>query len=229
MSTDISEPLILRRRGITDRIDGLFEAISRDAALRERFVKNPAQVLSEHVDGVSLPEQEASATNQLVYAVLSNQPLREWLQSYAEQRQGAPPSRSAFMDDFTQAVLEHGGDHAILEFIRNSATPHSPREITGDHFITSGTIFVDGFAFSAHSSNNATFHAIQSFQHSSEFDHTGGTSVEVEQASKHYADREGGVYGSGCVRVAIDALVRYATELHGEPVAEERIEGERVG
>ncbi|MGP9022636.1 hypothetical protein ACT1U9_30050 [Streptomyces sp. BR1] len=214
MSADVREPLILHRPGITDRVDELFKAMSIDAELRERFVKDPAQVLATYTEGVQLPPQEASATNQLVYAVLSNRPLLEWLQKYAQEHQGEPPSRRTFGVDFSRAVVDHGGDHAILKLIRNSATPRNSPGRADETFITSSSIFASGFAFPTDHQAEG-LHQIQSFQHSSEFDHTGGPSTEGHPTEVRTRENSAaaGIYGSPYVRVTIDALVRHATEL----------------
>jgi hypothetical protein len=67
------EPLILRRAGTATRINALFKRMATDVELRERFIKDPAQVLTEYVESKPLPPQQASVTNQLLYSVLSNQ------------------------------------------------------------------------------------------------------------------------------------------------------------
>src|SRR5260370_35903001 len=87
------EPPLLRRAAIARRVDALFKAMSTDFLLREQFVTDPAQVLSEYVEGAKLPPQKASVSNHLLYAMLANRSLLEWLADYAITHRNGPPSR----------------------------------------------------------------------------------------------------------------------------------------
>ena len=62
-------PMVLRAAAVSHRVDALFKAMSQDYLLREQFVTDPAQVLSDYVDRGQLPEQRASVSNQLAYSV----------------------------------------------------------------------------------------------------------------------------------------------------------------
>jgi len=114
------EPLILRRAATTRRVDALFKAMSTDFLLREQFITDPSQIMSEYVHGTSLSPEKASISNQLLYSVMSNPRLLGWLRDYAIKYGGNPPSRGQFAIDFGRAVADSGGHHVILALLRNS-------------------------------------------------------------------------------------------------------------
>ena len=114
----MSTPDPIRRFGIVRRVDALFRAMSTDFLLREQFVTGPAQVIAEYVQGGSLPEHEAAASNQLIYSVMANRGLLIWLRRYAMRHHGSPPSRGRFLRDFSLAVAEHGGHRVIIALLR---------------------------------------------------------------------------------------------------------------
>jgi hypothetical protein len=166
MSSDEREPLILRRRDISGRIEEIFEIMNTDAELREQFVTDPAQVLSTYVKGAELPPQQASAANQLVYSVMSNPRLLDWFSSYAQEHAGEAPSRHQFMTDFSQAVIEHGGDHVVLSLIRGSLSQGAPGPgiaATPGIFITSSPLIASGFLVKTDQRAQTDSHATQSF------------------------------------------------------------------
>jgi hypothetical protein len=104
----------------TRRIDVLFRAMSTDFLLREQFVTDPSQVVSEYVYGSRLPAETASIRNQLLYAVMSNHRLLGWLESYATQNNRRLPGADKFVKDFGNAVVQYGGHHIVLALIRAS-------------------------------------------------------------------------------------------------------------
>jgi hypothetical protein len=118
-------PQGMRRAAVARRFDALFKAMSTDILLREQFITDPAQILSEYVHGTSLPPQKASVTNQLVYSVLSNPKLLSWLRDYSIKHKGDPPSSQKFMGDFGRAAVESGGHHVVLALIRGAAEKES--------------------------------------------------------------------------------------------------------
>jgi hypothetical protein len=117
-----SESPILRRTATVRRVDALFQAMSNDFLLRQQFITNPTHVLSEYVYGtaVQISPQQASASNQLIYAVLSDRNLLTWLHGYAAEHRGDVPSGAQFAKDFAQAIADHAGRHVTIALIRSS-------------------------------------------------------------------------------------------------------------
>ena len=116
----VGETRTLRRVAIARRVDALFKAMSTDFLLREQFVTDPAQVLSEYLEGARLPPQQASVSNHLLYSVMSNPGLRGWLRDYAMNHRGHLQSRNGFLTAFGKAVIDHGGHNVVLALMNNS-------------------------------------------------------------------------------------------------------------
>jgi hypothetical protein len=236
------EPLILRRAGITRRVNALFKAMSTDFLLREQFVTDPAQVLHKYVEGSELPPQTASVTNQLLYSVLSNRKLLDWLKDYAIKHRGRQPARQEFMNDFGRAVVDYGGDHVVLSLIRSSIEqeglmafgPLQAFAITHSSFIASGFLVstdqrtglaqdqrnVSSFQNNSSAAPPATASASSSLGSGAD----SGAGSDADSGADSGADSDSGadfgadaseirVLGPMYARVTIDALVAYAGEL----------------
>jgi hypothetical protein len=110
---------ILRRAAAARRLDALFKATSSDFLLREQFVTDPAQILSEYVHGASAAPSAASVTNHLLYSVMANRRLRTWLSEYATRHKGTW-SRQDFLTDLGRAVAREGDEHVVYALIRST-------------------------------------------------------------------------------------------------------------
>jgi len=116
------------------RADALFKTLSTDYLLREQFVTDPAQILSEYVFGERLTERASDAANQLVYSVMSNPRLRDWMTEYARDLNGATPTRHAFALEFARAVAARGDEFVNLALIRGASEAHDDFVVQADVF-----------------------------------------------------------------------------------------------
>ena len=98
------------------RVDALFRALGSDYLFREQFVTDPAQILTEYVRGRPLERDEADAANQLVFAMVSNPGMLEWMSSYG--RAGKGQSDEEFAGDLARALARHGDEQVQLAVLR---------------------------------------------------------------------------------------------------------------
>ena len=112
-------PLTIQRAAIVRRVDALFRAMSSDFLLREQFVTDPAQILSEYVYSKKLPSLEAAPINQLIYSVIANRGLVNWLRDRAFQPRSQMQSGGGFLSEFSRAVVQHRNHNVVLALIRN--------------------------------------------------------------------------------------------------------------
>src|SRR5215831_3509389 len=87
------------------RVNALFRALASDYLLREQFVTDPAQILTEYVSGSRLEPDAAAAANQLVYAVVSNPRLLQWLATYGGEHTEVPTDEALARDGDEQTIL----------------------------------------------------------------------------------------------------------------------------
>src|SRR5215204_3481486 len=99
------------------RTDALFRALASDFLLREQFVTDPAQILTEYVSGERLEPEAAAAANQLVYAMVSNPRLLSWLQTYGREHAELPESED-FARDFARALARDGDEQTLIALVR---------------------------------------------------------------------------------------------------------------
>jgi hypothetical protein len=164
------KPLVLHAAAITRRSEALFKAMAHDYLLREQFITDPATVLADYAGGMNLPPQRASVSNQLVYAILANRKMRNWLRNYAAEHQQQTPSRSEFMTAFGHAVIAHGDDHAVIALIRACIDRESPFALGGIDqamLFTSSPVFASGFLVPTDHRTTNDSNSTQNFEHSS--------------------------------------------------------------
>jgi hypothetical protein len=106
--------------GVARRVNALFKAMAGDFLLREQFVTDPTQVLSEYVRGERVPPESASISNQLLYAVMSNRRMRRWLQDYVNRHGSRHHSHREFVENFGRAAANHGGQSIVFSLLRAS-------------------------------------------------------------------------------------------------------------
>ena len=122
---EMPESGFIRRASVVRRVDALFRAMSSDYLLREQFITDPSQVLTEYVHGRRLDAEQASICNQLIYAFASKYSLRKWLHAYAFEHRDRIPSGERFARDLAHAVASHNGAHVVLALIRSTARANS--------------------------------------------------------------------------------------------------------
>ena len=111
----------LRKAAAARRVNALFRAMDTDVLLQSQFVTDPSQVISEYVNSARLEPQSAIEINHLIYSIMVNRELLEWLHSYATQKTEQLPTVSHFLQDFSRAVAEHNGYHIVLSLLLRSA------------------------------------------------------------------------------------------------------------
>jgi hypothetical protein len=98
------------------RVNALFRALGSDYLFREQFVTDPAQILTEYVRGRPLERDQADAANQLIFAMVSNAGMLEWLSSYGRTDRGQ--SDEEFAGDLARALAKHGDEQVQLAVLR---------------------------------------------------------------------------------------------------------------
>ncbi|GII75573.1 hypothetical protein Sru01_05550 [Sphaerisporangium rufum] len=213
---EIREPLILRDDAVTGGVPALFAAMRADDALRRRFAEDPAGVLAKVTGNVGLPPQRLSSTNRLVFSLLGNAELVDWLRSYAEERRGEPIERTRFSRDFAEAVLEHGHGSPELDIIRNAIRDDAGIRIAPDAspFIHHSDFLLPGIAVT-------TDHKVQQHQTQDQVqdaqtrhDHS---STQSFTPQTHFTTPHSGVdpeedltISPEWLRITVDALVNQA-------------------
>jgi len=110
----------LQKAAAARRVKALFRAMDTDVLLRDQFVTDPSQVISEYVSSARLQPQSAIELNRIIYSIMANRPLLEWLHSYAVQQTAELPTVNRFLQEFSRAVAKHNGYHFILSLFQRS-------------------------------------------------------------------------------------------------------------
>ncbi len=202
-------PITLSRAATMRRVDALFRAMSTDFLLREQFVTDPAQVMSDYLRGTTLSAERAVVTNQLVYSIMSNRRLLGWLRDYADEHRGGPPSRQQIVADFGRAVVETEANHVVLALIRSSVEKEGVFGVFEEDMIDAivgGGIFADDDGTGG---EEGTGPGTGGTDEGTEV--STGTDEGTEQSTGTSTEKSG-FFGSKYV-VTLEALAQYATKL----------------
>ena len=119
----MDQRLTLQRAAVVRRVDALFRAMSSDFLLREQFVTDPAQILSEYVYSKKLSPEETAPINHLIYSVMANRGLLRWLRDRSFQPRGREQSSG---DSSRNSPAQRSGMATITWSTRSSETRRSP-------------------------------------------------------------------------------------------------------
>ncbi len=125
----MDQRLTLQRAAVVRRVDALFRAMSSDFLLREQFVTDPAQILSEYVYSKKLSPEETAPVNRLIYSVMANPDLMRWLRERSFRARGR--EGGGFVAEFTRAAVRHGDHNVVDALIQNSSVAAKPIAFDG--------------------------------------------------------------------------------------------------
>lgn len=102
-----------------ERLASLINRIETVPEVREQFLHDPAGTLSKEVTAVEASRHQLSEVNRLMFAILANDDLVQWIADFESQRK--PLAREAFMESFSKKVIELGDRTVLGAIISNSA------------------------------------------------------------------------------------------------------------
>ncbi len=123
------EGLVLRMPGLRYEVQEFFEQLGRDSRERERFVRNPTQVmLSRFFPGQEVPPQELSDANRFLFSALANDEFRIWMEVYQERLRAdlesgrtsaeRPPNKERVLRDTAAALAEYGDEDLLFSLLK---------------------------------------------------------------------------------------------------------------
>lgn len=206
------------------RADALFKALSTDYLLREQFVTDPAQIMAEYISGQRLPGETSDVANQLLYSVMSNPRLRDWMAQYSRHLNGATPTRHAFAVQFARAVSVRGDGLTALALIRGAVAGRESFVVQADllrafitviggHLGSSGTEMSPGGGTEV-SPGGGTEMSPGAIFSGTEMSPGGGTEISPGGTGTEMSPGAlGAGHLPGYLQVTLNALVSYAGQL----------------
>lgn len=111
--------LTIDRGQMRERLASLIKRIEEVPEMREQFLLDPAGTLAEEVTGIGATRHQLSEVNRLMFAILANDDLVEWIAEFEPRKKHA--AREAFIENFARKVVEVG-DTTVLGAIISNAT-----------------------------------------------------------------------------------------------------------
>lgn len=111
--------LTIDRRQMRERLAALMKRIEEAPDVREQFLLDPAGILAEEVTGVDASRHQLSEVNRLMFAILANDDLVEWIAEFEPKRK--PAAREVFIENFARKVAELGDATVLGAIISNAA------------------------------------------------------------------------------------------------------------
>lgn len=141
-----TELLVLRYKGLEDRLQKLFTDLETNRAFQQEFVANPAGILHDRV--LQLPDRPSDAdltrANRLLFALLSNPGFMSWATEWQNKHadavtvsEGADPTLTVNLDrdelfrELAEAIWEHG-DREALSAILSLDAEAAATEVNGE-------------------------------------------------------------------------------------------------
>jgi hypothetical protein len=100
--------LVLKRKDLRQNTAALFEELAKDQNARDEFIRNPTGQLVSRVTKQTLPAQQISDANRILFAIMANDEFREWLDNYQTPRSTKKVTEAQFSRDFAEALLKFG-------------------------------------------------------------------------------------------------------------------------
>lgn len=113
--------LVLKEGDLRGNMISLFGDLQSDEQLREAFIQNPTMLITTRVVSKQLPPQKESESNRLLFSLLANERVLEWLDNYNQSSVAKPIDKKQFAQDFAKAVVELDDGNITLSLIRNAA------------------------------------------------------------------------------------------------------------
>ncbi|HEX8096218.1 hypothetical protein [Jatrophihabitans sp.] len=104
------------------RSKALLQTLSTDFLLREQFVTDPAGMHSEYVHRKTGSTAARDTANQLIYAIVSNPGMLEWLQSRATASESGSLSNAELADELAEAIGRNGDPAIVASLIKAGAS-----------------------------------------------------------------------------------------------------------
>lgn len=113
--------LEIKPKEMRKRLIALFDKIDKDEKIRESFIRNPSQYISNDVMNQNLPPQQLSEANRLLFSLMSNDTMLEWLKTYQSQEVGAKFNKKQFLQDFAKKIAALGDENIIASIVSNAS------------------------------------------------------------------------------------------------------------
>lgn len=111
----------LKSRKMQQSLEKFFEEIDADKNLQELFIQNPSGIISEKVMQNKMPPQQLSEANRLLFSLISNDKMMEWLNKYSEIHKAEKIDNKKFAADFAKAIAEVDDTNIIVSIVNNAA------------------------------------------------------------------------------------------------------------
>lgn len=111
--------LTIDRGQMRERLASLIKRIEGVPDMREQFLRDPAGTLAEEVTGIDASRHQLSEVNRLMFAILANDDLVEWIAEFEPRQKHA--AREVFVANFARKVAELGDATVLGAIISNAA------------------------------------------------------------------------------------------------------------
>lgn len=105
------EPLVLKKGDLRKNTAALFEKLESDEKLRDRFIQNPVQMLSERVFKQKVPRQTVSESNRFLFSILANERFLDWLAKWKAENRDRKLEKNEFNRAIAGALIEFGDEN----------------------------------------------------------------------------------------------------------------------
>lgn len=118
---DSSDRLEIRPEGFRRNIIDLLERVHVDEYTMTSFIQNPVDLVTNRVMARELPPQQVSEANRLLFALIANDEMRDWLDTYEANNQGKRLNKEEFAVAFAKKINELDDENILIALVSNAA------------------------------------------------------------------------------------------------------------
>ena len=115
-----SRKLELRSPQLRNNMLALLEKVRDDERAREAFVNNPTKAIASKVTLATATPRQVSESNRLLFALLANDRMREFMARFEPRGSNATTSKQEFATAFAKEVASLNDDNIVVALVGNA-------------------------------------------------------------------------------------------------------------
>lgn len=112
--------LEIKQKDLQKNLLNLFTEMQKDKKLMNSFIHNPTEHIANVVMRKKLPRQQVSEANRLLFSLIANDDMVEWLNTYKGHEREGEMDKKQFAVDFAREIGRLGDENILISLVSNA-------------------------------------------------------------------------------------------------------------
>ena len=112
--------LEIKHKDLQKNVLRLFEEMQQNKSMMDSFIHNPTEQIVNKVMRKKLPPQQISEANRLLFSLIANDEMLNWLNNYNKDMSGGKIDKKQFAMDFAKEISKLGDENILVSLISNA-------------------------------------------------------------------------------------------------------------